>query len=236
MQGPPWPSRQRVFHRNLHPAGWGYQKPIAGKRRVGISCIISQIEPLLTKELVMQNRIFYLSIFIVLIVAMNCFAGGTYQVGQDQGGIYFQTDNDGGWYIDKRDLKDFKIGQTGNYSIGKDQNGTFLFINKNRKYYLDTKAKDKQNIENAKVNQEYERKMESMRQIEAQRKKEQMRLKEEKQKEQARLQDNKRPKVEHYQRLQSQPEEVEQKLPLPSRLKIERNYVPVAPRKYLQYP
>ena len=107
----------------------------------------------------MQKRIFHLSFLIVFIVAMNCFAGGTYQVGQDQGGIYFQTDNDGGWYIDKSDLKDFKIGQTGNYSIEKDQNGTSLLINKNRKYYLDTKAKDKQNIENAKVNQEYERKM-----------------------------------------------------------------------------
>jgi hypothetical protein len=169
---------------------------------------------------------------------MDCFAGGTYQVGQAQGGIYFQTDNDGGWYINKSDLKDFKIGQTGNYSIGKDQDGTFLLIdkNKNRKYFLDTKAKEKQDIENAKVNQEYERKMESMRQVEAQRKMEQMRLREEKQKEQARLQEEKKPKVEHYQRLQDQPEEVERRLPLPSRLKIERNYVPVAPRKPPQYP
>lgn len=184
----------------------------------------------------MQKRIFHLSFFGVLIVSMNCFAGGTYQVGQDQGGIYFQTDNDGGWYIDKSDLKDFKIGQTGTYSTGNDQNGTFLLINKTRKYYLDTKAKNQQVIENAKANQEYERKMERMRQAEAQRNTEQTRLKEEKQKEQARLQDEKTPKVEHHQRLQDQPEALDQKRPLPSRLKIERNYVPVAPRKYLQYP
>jgi hypothetical protein len=183
----------------------------------------------------MEKRIFYLSFFIVLIVALDCFAGGTYYVGQDRGGTYFQTDNDGGWYIAKSDLKDFRIGQTGKYSIGKDQDGTFLLIDKNRKYFLDTKAKEKQDIENDRVNQEYERTMESMRQIGAQRKMEEMRLKEEKQKEQARLQEEKVPKVEHYQTL-DQPDEVRHRPPLPSWLKIERNYVPVAPRKYLQYP
>jgi hypothetical protein len=183
----------------------------------------------------MKKPIFHLSIYIVLLSAMDCFAGGTYHVGQDQGGIYFQTDNDGGWYIGKSDLKDFKIGQTGNYSIGKDQDGTFLLTDKNRKFYLDTKAKEKQDIENAKVNQGYERKMDNMRQKEAQKKMEQMRLKEEQQKEQARLQEEKKPRVEQYKRLQDQPEEVKHRLPL-DRLKIERNYVPVAPRKPPQYP
>jgi hypothetical protein len=118
----------------------------------------------------MQNRIFHLSFCIVLLLSVDCFAGGTYQVGQDQGGIYFQTDNDGGWYIGKSDLKDFKIGQTGTYSIEKDRNGTFLLTDKNRKFYLDVKAKEKQDIENDKVNQEYERKMAIMRKREAERK------------------------------------------------------------------
>ena len=125
----------------------------------------------------MQKRIFHLSFCFVLLLSLDCFAGGTYQVGQDQGGVYFQTDNDGGWYIGKSDLKDFKIGQTGTYSIEKDRNGAFLLTDKNRKFYLDTKAKEKQDIENAKVNQEYERKMEIMRQKEARTNAEQARLK-----------------------------------------------------------
>lgn len=117
----------------------------------------------------MQNRILHLSFCIVLLLSMDCFAGGTYQVGQDQGGIYFQTDNDGGWYIGKSDLKDFKIGQTGSYSLKKDRNGTFLVTDKGHKFYLDMKAKEKQDLENARVNQEYERKMANMRRREAKR-------------------------------------------------------------------
>jgi len=88
----------------------------------------------------MQKRIFHLSFCVVLLLSMDCFAGGTYQVGQDQGGIYFQTDNDGGWYIGKSDLKNFKIGQTGTYTIGKDKTGTYLTTNTGLKFYLDTKG------------------------------------------------------------------------------------------------
>ncbi len=87
----------------------------------------------------MQKRMFHISFCIVLLISMDCFASGTYQVGQDQGGIYFQTDNDGGWYIGKSDLKDFKIGQTGTYIIGNDRVGTYLTTNTGLKFYLDTK-------------------------------------------------------------------------------------------------
>jgi hypothetical protein len=181
----------------------------------------------------MEKIICRLSLFIFLLVALDSFAGGAYRVGQDQGGTYLQTENDGGWYIARSDLKDFRIGQTGKYSIGTDQDGTFLLIDKNRKYFLDNKAKERQGIETAIVNKEYERTMESLRQKEAQRKMEEMRLKDEKKKEQARLQEEKKFKVEH--QTSDQPDEVRHRPPLPSRLKIERNYVPVATRTYFQH-
>jgi hypothetical protein len=194
----------------------------------------SEMKFLTTKESLMGKRIFPLLMFIVLFVALDCYAGGKYRVGQDQRGTYIQTENDGGWYIAKRDLKDFRIGQSGNYSIGKDQDGTFLLIGKNRKYFLDIEAKEKQDIEAAVANKEYERAMESLRQKESQRKIDEMRLKEEKNKEQARLQQEKNPKVEHYHSLEES-DEVRHRPPIPSWLKIERNYVPVATRTYFQH-
>jgi hypothetical protein len=115
------------------------------------------------KEDIMKKRIFHLSfyivifLFIVIFMSIECFGGGTYYVDQDGGGIYFQTDNDGGWYIDARELKHFKIGETGTYLIGRNRNGTFLRTDKNRKFYLDINAKEKQEAEDAKVNREYER-------------------------------------------------------------------------------
>lgn len=182
----------------------------------------------------MEKRIFHLPVFLVLLVALDCFAGGTYRVGQDQRGTYLQTENDGGWYIDRSDLKDFRIGQTGKYSISTDQDGTFLLIDKNRKYFLDIAAKEKQDIETAIVNKEYERTMKSLRQKEAQRNMEDARLKDEKKREQARLQEEKKPKIEHYQ-TSGQPDEVRHRQPIPSWLKIERNYVPVATRTYWEH-
>jgi predicted aspartyl protease len=67
---------------------------------------------------------------------------GTYYVGRDEGGVYFQTDNHGGWYIEKADLKNFKLGETGTYQIGSDRYGTYMLINKPRKFYIDLKAND----------------------------------------------------------------------------------------------
>jgi hypothetical protein len=69
-------------------------------------------------------------------------ADGTYYVGRDDGGVYFQTDQDGGWYIDILDMRHFKIGQKGTYSIKRDRNGTFMITDKKRKFYLDTSAKE----------------------------------------------------------------------------------------------
>ena len=82
--------------------------------------------------------------FLLFIISLpvRLLADGTYYVGRDDGGVYFQTDQDGGWYIDILDLRYFKIGQTGTYSIKRDRNGTFMITDKKRKFYLDTSAKE----------------------------------------------------------------------------------------------
>jgi hypothetical protein len=84
-----------------------------------------------------------LVLFLSLLNPFPLYADGSYYIGKDAGGVYFQTDRDGGWYIDREDLKFFKIGDTGTYSIGKDPIGTYLSTNKNHKFYLDMKAKSK---------------------------------------------------------------------------------------------
>lgn len=84
-----------------------------------------------------------LILFLSLLNPIPLYASGSYYVGKDAGGVYFQTDRDGGWYIDRQDLKFFKIGDTGTYSIGKDVTGTYLSTDKNRKYYLDMGSKAK---------------------------------------------------------------------------------------------
>jgi hypothetical protein len=56
-----------------------------------------------------------LFVFFLFIIGwpVRLLADGTYYVGRDDGGAYFQTDQDGGWYIDREELRYFKIGQTG---------------------------------------------------------------------------------------------------------------------------
>jgi predicted aspartyl protease len=83
-------------------------------------------------------------VFLLFILSLpnRLLADGTYYVGRDDGGVYFQTDQDGGWYIDISDLRYFKIGQTGTYSIKRDKNGTYLITDEKKKYYLDTSEKD----------------------------------------------------------------------------------------------
>jgi hypothetical protein len=65
-------------------------------------------------------------------LAVRLLADGTYYVGRDDGGLNFQADQDGGWYIDIRDLRYFKIGQTGTYSIKRD----FVEVGRNKKTEL----------------------------------------------------------------------------------------------------
>ena len=92
----------------------------------------------------LKKRWLILFVFFLFIISLpvRLLADGTYYVGRDDGGVYFQTDQDGGWYIAILDLQYFKIGQTGTYSIKRDRNGTFMITDKKRKFYLDTSAKE----------------------------------------------------------------------------------------------
>jgi predicted aspartyl protease len=68
-------------------------------------------------------------------------AGENYYIGRDEGGIYFQTEKDGGWYIDAQDLKYFKVGESGVYRKGVDHKGPYILTEK-KKFYLDSGRKE----------------------------------------------------------------------------------------------
>ena len=79
------------------------------------------------------------AILIAFLCTSTLYAAGTYYIGRDAGGVYFQTYQDGGWYIDKEDLRYFKIGQTGTYSIKRDRNRTFMITDKKENFILISK-------------------------------------------------------------------------------------------------
>jgi len=85
--------------------------------------------------------------FLGFIAALLCvfpstsLASGNYYIGHDSGGMYFQTDRDGGWQIPKNDQRLFKVGERGAYSKDRDANGAYITIGDGRKFYLDVGAK-----------------------------------------------------------------------------------------------
>ena len=85
--------------------------------------------------------LFFATLFTCFLIA-PLLEAETYYIGEDKWGVYFQTDNDGGWYIDEEDLKYFRIGEKGTYILGKDRNGTYLITNKQKKFYIDLEAKN----------------------------------------------------------------------------------------------
>ena len=64
---------------------------------------------------------------LITAVIFSCFwvlplhAAGHYYVDRDEGGVYLQTNEHGSWYIDKADLKRFRLGETGTYQTGSDR-------------------------------------------------------------------------------------------------------------------
>jgi clan AA aspartic protease (TIGR02281 family) len=84
-------------------------------------------------------RVLFVILFTLLCIPTLC-AAGTYYIGRDEAGVYFQTDQDGGWYINKEDLKYFKIGEQGTYSIKTDRIGTYILTDKRKKFYIDLGA------------------------------------------------------------------------------------------------
>jgi predicted aspartyl protease len=69
-------------------------------------------------------------IFIILAAALVfprvVFADGQYRVLVDEGGVFFQTDSEGEWYIPEEDQQFFRPGQSGRYRFGRDLNGRYL--------------------------------------------------------------------------------------------------------------
>jgi predicted aspartyl protease len=99
----------------------------------------------------------FFTFFSIHCLAFQLYADGTFYIGKDAGGVYFQTDRDGGWYIDRQDLKSFKFGETGVYYIETDRYGTYLKTDKGNKFYIDLDAKGRLDQETGRFNQEQEK-------------------------------------------------------------------------------
>lgn len=90
---------------------------------------------------------------LITVAIFSCFwvlplhAAGNYYVDRDERGVYLQTDDHGSWYIDKADLKRFRVGETGTYQTGSDRYGTYISIHKHRKYYIDLDKSEKLDME-----------------------------------------------------------------------------------------
>jgi len=65
-------------------------------------------------------------------------ASDKYYIGKDNGGIYFETDGHGSWYVDKSDAKNFRIGETGKFKFGTDEYGTYIVTDRQLKFYVKT--------------------------------------------------------------------------------------------------
>lgn len=108
---------------------------------------------------IMQN---YKKIYLVVIMCLwpiCLYAAGNYYIGKDEGGIYFQTDHDGGWYIDNEDLRFFRIGESGTYTIERDRNGIYLLTDKRKKFYIDASEKEKLDQQIAEYNKKQQNKI-----------------------------------------------------------------------------
>jgi predicted aspartyl protease len=85
---------------------------------------------------------------LVVFILFSCccvpflHAENKYFIGRDEGGVYFQTDNYGSWYIDKGDAGKFKIGEKGLFKIGVDHTGNFIMIDNRKKFYTDLEARE----------------------------------------------------------------------------------------------
>jgi hypothetical protein len=114
---------------------------------------------------------FLIVLLFICLFAYPLYAGGNFYIGEDAGGVYFQTDHHGGWYIDDQDLNTFKIGETGRYNVKTDRNGTYIKTEKHDEFYLDLEAKKQLENEITGFNWEQKKKWEKQRAQEAQRKK-----------------------------------------------------------------
>jgi predicted aspartyl protease len=89
-----------------------------------------------------KNFIFVSFFFTSLCIAPIIYASDKYYIGKDNGGVYFQTEEHGCWYISEEDLKNFKIGETGTFKFGTDEDGTYILTNRKLKFYVELETLD----------------------------------------------------------------------------------------------
>lgn len=104
----------------------------------------------------MKRKLQIMVACISLLFSTLCFADGNYQISQEDGAYYFDTDNDGSWQINRSDLKYFKGNQAGTYRTGRDKSGTYILTDTKFKVYLDLQAKNQQDKESAIINYNYQ--------------------------------------------------------------------------------
>jgi predicted aspartyl protease len=108
------------------------------------------------KIIIKNYRIIFICI-LICICPISLYADGTYHIAEDEDGVYFQTNNNGSWYIDPGDLRYFKVGQSGIYSVSKDKNGTYLITDKKRRFYINISMQDQQSQEIEAYNKKHQK-------------------------------------------------------------------------------
>ena len=83
---------------------------------------------------------------LLLVTPLLVHAEGRYRILEDENGVYFETENQGGWYIPEEDRAYFKPGQSGWYRIGRDASGRYLETEKGKFYlgYRDEESLEKE--------------------------------------------------------------------------------------------
>jgi len=99
----------------------------------------------------------FLVVLFTFLFIPQLYADGTYFVGEDENGVFIQTDQDGAWYIDPEDMKALKVGETGTYFIKADDSGTYIKTDKHEKLYIEHEAYEQFEREMMGYDQEYER-------------------------------------------------------------------------------
>jgi len=93
------------------------------------------------QQVIEVHKIRYMKIIVwaLLIIAgpVLLWADGRYKILQDDEGVYFQTENEGGWYIPEEVQHLFPPGKAGWYRIGRDESGRYLLTEQGRFYLGD---------------------------------------------------------------------------------------------------
>ncbi|MDX9785176.1 MAG: retropepsin-like aspartic protease [Desulfobacterales bacterium] len=73
---------------------------------------------------------------LICVWTPSAYAADNYIIGRDGGGLYFETDRGDSWYIGGKDLKYFKVGDSGTYTLHQDAGGAYILTDQRRKFYV----------------------------------------------------------------------------------------------------